>query len=181
MAAVRRRHHVRLTGSTFALALTAWLTAFGAVGGGEDRGSPSIVVEPGRYGPYYHLRLELTAPDIDFAGSDRHARSGGQFEIRLRRERFPVPAPNCRGTLILRMPWTPPGAPDAPAKIVAKRALLDRILALADAPGDAVTVVLELNPYVEVVRRVPLRLRLTQCNVFFRQAAGGYVAHTGPA
>ena len=180
MAALRRHHHVRLTGSTLALAVTAWLTALGAVvAGGAER--PSIAVQLGRYGPYYHLRLDLTAADIDFAASDRHVRSGGQFEIRLRRERFPVAAPDCRGTLILRMPWTPPDAPDAAAKIVAKQALLVRILALAGGGGDAVTVVLELNPYVEVISRAPLRLRLTQCNVFFRQAAGGYIAHTGPA
>ena len=134
-----------------------------------------------RHGPYYHLGLGLTAADIDFAGSDRRARAGGQFELRLRPERFPVPAPRCRGTLILRMPWTPPDAPNAAAKITAKEQLLARIRALAEGPGDVVTVVLELNPYVEVVSRAPLRLRLTQCNVFFRQAGGGYVDHTGPA
>ena len=78
------------------------------------------------------------------------------------------------------MPWTPPDAPAAAAKIAAKEHLLSRIRALADAPGDVVTVVVELNPYVEVVSRAPLRVQLTQCNVFFRQAAGGYVDHTGP-
>ena len=144
-------------------------------------GEPSIVVQPGRYGPYYHLALGLTAADVDFARSDRRARAGGLFELRLHRERFPVPAPHCRGPLILRMPWTPPDAPAAAAKIAAKEHLLSRIRALADAPADVVTVVVELNPYVEVVSRAPLRLQLTQCNVFFRQAAGGYVDHTGPA
>jgi len=156
--------------------VTAWLIT-------PTHGEPqsSIVVQPGRYGPYYHLRLGLTAADIDFAGSDRRARDGGQFELRLRPERFPVPAPRCRGTLILRMPWTAPDTPDAAAKIAAKERLLERLLALAQAPEDVVAVVLELNPYVEVVSRAPLRLRLTQCNVFFRQAAGGYVDRTGPA
>jgi len=138
------------------------------------------VIEPGRYGPYYHLRFGLTAADIDFSASDRTARSGGQFQLRLRPQRFPVPAPRCRGDLILRMPWTPPDVPDAAAKIAAKQQLLARIRALAEAPGEVVTVVLELNPYVEVVSRDPLRIQLTQCNVFFRQALGGYVDHTGP-
>jgi len=78
------------------------------------------------------------------------------------------------------MPWTPPDVQDADAKIEVKRQLLARIRALAEAPGDVVTVVLEMNPYVEVVSRDPLRLQLTQCNVFFRQAQGGYVDHTGP-
>jgi hypothetical protein len=145
-----------------------------------DEPGPSIVVQAGRYGPYYHLRFGLTAAAIDFAASDRRARSGGQFELRLRPEQFPVPAPHCRGTLILRMPWTAPDVPEAAAKIAAKQELLARIFALAQAPGAVVPVVLELNPYVEVVSRSPLRLRLTQCNVFFRQAFGGYVDHTGP-
>ena len=151
--------------------MTAWLGTPAPAAPGE----PSIAVHPGRYGPYYHLALGLTAADIDFTRSDRRARSGGLFELRLHRQRFPVPAPHCRGALILRMPWTPPDAPDAAAKIAAKEQLLARIMALAETPGDVVTVVLELNPYVEVVSRAPLRLQLTQCNVFFRQAAGGYV------
>jgi len=142
--------------------------------------APAISVQPGPYGPYYHLRFALTAAAVDLAASDRRVRSGGQFEIRLRPERFPVPAPHCRGNLILRMPWTAPYAPDAAAKIAAKEALLARILALAKSPDDVVTVVLELNPYVEVTSRDPLGLELTQCNVFFRQASGAYIDTTGP-
>jgi hypothetical protein len=140
---------------------------------------PVIAVNPGRYGPYYHLRFALTAAAIDFAASDRRARSGGQFELRLRPAHFPIPAPHCRSALILRMPWTAPNVPDATQKIAAKQALLKRIMALAQVPNAVVPVVLELNPYVEVMSRTPLRLQLTQCNVFFRHAAGGYVDDTG--
>src|SRR5215472_453345 len=82
-----------------------------------------IVVNKGPFGPYYHLRFNLRADAIDFAQSNRTARSGGQFEIRLRREMFPVPAPRCRGTIILRMPWTPPPTTDAKEKIAAKQEL----------------------------------------------------------
>ena len=98
------------------LVLTAWLAALDT-GIAHGEAGASVVVEPGRYGPYFHLRLGLTAADIDFAASDRRTRSGGQFELRLHRERFPVPAPHCRGTVILRMPWTPPDTPDAAAKM----------------------------------------------------------------
>jgi hypothetical protein len=140
----------------------------------------AIVVNPGRYGPYYHMRFVLTAAAIDFTASDRRARSGGQFELRLRPEHFPVPAPHCRSSLILRMPWTAPNVPEATKKIVAKQALLERILTLEQNPQAVVPVVLELNPYVEIVSSTPLQLRLTQCNVFFRQAVGGYVDDTGP-
>ena len=164
------------------MAAAVWLSAPALPASALVRGEPepSIVVQPGRYGPYYHMRFGLTAASIDFAASDRRARAGGQFELRLRPEVFPVPAPHCRGNLILRMPWTAPDAPDAAAKIAAKQSLLARIRALAQAPDDVVPVVLELNPYVEVISRNPLRLQLTQCNLFFRQASGGYVDRTGP-
>jgi hypothetical protein len=164
------------------VALAACLSASGSpepVRAGDAAG-PSLVVQASRYGPYYHMRFGLTAAAIDFAASDRRARPGGQFELRLRPEQFPIPAPHCRDALILRMPWTGPDVPDAAAKIAAKQALLARIVALAQVPNDIVPVVLELNPYVEVISRAPLRLQLTQCNVFFRQAFGGYVDRTGP-
>lgn len=140
----------------------------------------AVVVNPGRYGPYYHMRFVLTAAAIDFTTSDRRARSGGQFELRLRPEHFPIPAPHCRSSLILRMPWTAPNVPEATQKIVAKQALLERILTLEQDPNAVVPVVLELNPYVEIISSTPLRLRLTQCNIFFRHAFGGYVDDTGP-
>ncbi len=146
----------------------------------SPRTEGQIVVNPGRYGPYYHLRIELTAKAVDFASSDNAIRSGGQFEIRLRPEYFPVPAPKCRTSLILRMPWTAPETAEAKEKIETKKALLKRILALHKDSHATVPVVIELNPYVEVINRKPLRLRLTQCNVFFRQAFGAYVDHTEP-
>jgi hypothetical protein len=139
-----------------------------------------IVVNPGRYGSYYHLSLALKADVIEFAQSDRVARSGGQFELRLRREKFPVPAPNCRGPIILRMPWTSLQSVEAKKKIAAKEDLLKRIWALEKHPTEVLPVVIELNPYVEVVSNTPLKVQLTQCNVFFRDAYGAYVDDTGP-
>ena len=139
-----------------------------------------IVVNKGPFGPYYHLRFDLRADAIDFAQSDRTARSGGQFEIKLRREKFPVPAPRCRGDIILRMPWTSPLVSDAKEKIAVKQELLKWILELENRPDGVVPVVIELNPYVKVVTRAPLKLQLTQCNVFFRDAYGAYVDSTEP-
>ena len=148
------------------------------VAGGEA--GTKIVVNPGRYGSYYHIQYELTAAAIDYSKSDRLASSGGQFEIRLRPEYFPVPAPNCRGSLILRMPWTAPNTPKAAEKIAVKQDLLKRILAIEQNPDAVVPVVFELNPYVEIISRTPVQLQLTQCNIFFRNAFGGYVDYTGP-
>lgn len=183
MATIRQRQHLRLSGWVIGAGLTVGLSV-GILSGGpaaaSDRIRPTIVRHAGPSGPYYHMRFSLTAAAIDFAASDRQTKSGGQFELRLRPAHFPVPASDCRSTLILRMPWTDPTALDAKLHIAAKEALLVRISALAQAPQAVVAVVLELNPYVEVIRHKPLRLRLTQCNVFFRHAFGGYVDHTGP-
>jgi hypothetical protein len=181
MAAIHQRPHVRLIDQRWRLVAAIpflWLLGSSEIYSGAPDGQ--IVVNEGRYGPYYHLRLELTANAIYFAQSDRTARSGGQFEIKLRREMFPVPAPRCRGAIILRMPWTSPLATDVKEKIAAKQELLKRILELEKRSGGIVPVVIELNPYVKAVSRVPLKLELTQCNVFFRDAHGAYIDNTEP-
>jgi len=182
VAAIYQRQHLRLSGWVTRVGLAGLLSLYSPLLPALARGEtgPSIIMHAGRYNPYYHMHFELTAAAIDFAASDRQVRSGGQFELRLHPEHFPVPAPHCRSTLILRMPWTAPHVPAATDKIAAKQALLRRIWALAQAPNAIVPVVLELNPYVEVISRTPLRLQLTQCNVFFRHAFGGYVDTTGP-
>lgn len=142
--------------------------------------APPIVANPGRYGPYYHLRMVLTAESVRLGDSDRQVRDGGQFEIRLRPDHFPIPAPACSGALILRMPWSSSLTPGAAEKIQAKAAVLDRIRRLESNPGERVPVVVELNPYVRVTHTSPLRVALTGCNVFFRHALGGYVDHLEP-
>jgi hypothetical protein len=182
MAAVRQRPHVRLINKWLRLAVSV-LVFLGLLYASILRGGtsdPDIFLNKGRYGPYYHLRLALKAEAIDFAQSDRTAPSGGQFELRLRREKFPVPAPNCRGPIILRMPWTSPQAVEAKKKIAVKEDLLKRIWALEKYPNEALPVVIELNPYVKVVSHTPLKVQLTQCNVFFRDADGSYIDDTGP-
>jgi len=78
------------------------------------------------------------------------------------------------------MPWTSPQSVEAQKKIAAKEDLLKHIWALEMHPNEGLPVVLELNPYVEVVSRTPLKVRLTQCNIFFRDADGAYVDKTGP-
>jgi hypothetical protein len=176
MAAIHQRPHVRLIDKRWGLVVAIpflWLLSSSEIHGGAP--DAQIVVNEGRYGPFYHLRLELRADVIDFKQSDRAARSGGQFELRLRQEKFPVPAPNCRGSIILRMPWTSPQSVEAKKKIAAKEELLKRILALENNPNEVLPVVIELNPYVKVVGRRPLKVQLTQCNVFFRDAYGAYV------
>jgi hypothetical protein len=146
----------------------------------EAASGDGIVMNPGKYGSYYHLLFELNASVVDFQSSDRRPRTGGQFEIRIRPDKFPVSAPNCRGQLILRMPWTGPAVDNAKKKIAAKEALLKGILALQEDRDKSVSVVIELNPYVKIVSQDPLILELTQCNIYFRDAGGAYIEDTRP-
>jgi hypothetical protein len=176
MGTVRERQHLPVTILALVmLAMPAWSATQAA-----PVPAWSIVTNPGRYGPYYHVAFDLTAKSVKFAESDRHVRDGGQFEIRLRAGQFPIQAPACRDSLVLRMPWTSSAAPAAAEKIRTKDALLKRIRELESNRNDTVRIVVELNPYVRVVSRSPLRVELTGCNLFFRHASGGYVDHVEP-
>jgi hypothetical protein len=139
----------------------------------------TIFVNPGKYAQYYHMHINLIAKAIDFSKSDHAIKPGGQFEIRLRPELFPVTAPNCKGLIILRMPWTNPDSTNADRKIAVKNDLLERILSLKKSQN-SIPVSVELNPYMKIMSHEPLKVQLTQCNIFFRHANGGYIEHTGP-
>ena len=153
---------------------------------------PTIHALEGKYTRYYHLLLklhpqnfELTIPtdqrQPQYTTENRYEFSGnGQFEIFVRKEAFPVPAPKCERYIIVRMPGTAPSRADAARKLEQKRALFDALKELKNSGTGAYEVAIELNPYVQVVRRDPLQLELTECNVFFRQADGAYIDRVGP-
>jgi hypothetical protein len=129
----------------------------------------SLVVPPGYKDPIY--RTEDTAT---FDGS-------GLFEVYIRASEFPLPAPGCNGGwIILRMPATGYDASDIDTKVAAKRELWDRLQKMYTSKSGSIEVVIELNPYVRVVDAPASKLELEYCNVFFRQAYGGYVPYVGP-
>jgi hypothetical protein len=101
---------------------------------------------------------------------------GGQFEIRIAKEQFPIPAPHCKSNLILRMPWTDPALDNAATKVQSKRDLYNKIVSLAASSEQPLEVQLDLSPFVKEVSSEPLGLELTGCNVFFRHEAGAYVS-----
>jgi len=132
---------------------------------------------------YYHLALELTrdklierGPMIDADLGYRFS-DGGQFEVYVQPELPGVAAPGCPA-VTLRMPWSNPDSAEAARKVAAKQALFRQIEALRRGEGEAVPIVVELNPYLEGTPESGLRL--TQCLAFFRQAHGTYVPHDGP-
>ena len=153
---------------------------------------PAIYPSEGKYTRYYHLLLKLHPPDFEltvpadqrrprYTTENRYEFSeNGQFEIFLRKEAFPVPAPKCERYIIIRMPGTDPSSADAARKLGQKRGLFDALKELKNSAAGARDVAIELNPYVQVVRRDPPQLELTECNVFFRQADGAYIDRAGP-
>jgi len=98
---------------------------------------------------------------------------GGQFEVILNKNRFPISAPHCKGNIILRMPWSS----EEQGGIEKKYAVYQSLEKIQSGKKDKLTVTLELNPYVE---KSGNSYRLTQCNVFFRTAHGQYVNNTEP-
>jgi hypothetical protein len=148
------------------LALLSW-TSTSARASCKDH-----TVQPAR--GHFYLCYELTAAGIDFTPEPRFL-DGGQFEVRIPRDKFPIPAPKCRSSIILRMPWTDPKVEDTSAKVEDKRKLFDAVMALKAGGSQSVPIMIDLAPYVREVARDPLQLELTQCNVFFAQKAGAVV------
>ena len=113
-----------------------------------------IKVNSGKYSNYYHMKFELLSGQYEF-------NKGGQFEVFVPKEHFPIAAPNCNENIIIRMPYS-----ESETK---KRALFDSLSA-----SQTVSVTLELNPYINVLKTSPLEIELQYCNVFFRHRSGNY-------
>lgn len=126
---------------------------------------------------YYHLNYSLSKDNIyllDRLSQSQFHQSGGQFEIILVKEGFPVAAPNCKSNIILRMPWTNPNIKHSVELIDDKYRLYKKISQVVDEKSNAeIPVILELNPYIKLSND---KVQLTNCNVFFRHSKGAYVS-----
>ncbi len=142
-----------------------------------------IFISKGKYSDYYHINYTLTPDNTRLSLGDTRPNTfeseNGQFEVYLNKNQFPIVAPKCEHTIILRMPGTNPFGDNAQQSIDEKKTLFERIQSMLNTHSGAVEVVIELNPYVEKIRNNPLILQLTQCNVFFRQAQNRYVDNLG--
>lgn len=133
---------------------------------------------------YHHITLDLSTADLVQTPGlmDRdlayNLADGGQFEIYVRPGILPIEAPDCEAGLIVRMPWTNPDVLDAGDAIADKTALLAAFEALRDGRLESVRSTLELDPYL-ALNTSGQPQALTQCNVFFRHAAGRYIDHNG--
>lgn len=126
---------------------------------------------------YHHLQYSLAKENIVSATiftKEQFYINGGQFDVLIAKNKFPVAAPNCKSEIILRMPWTNSEheyfGPSIEKKYEVYRSILE---ILRRDEGKKLDVYIELNPYVGFRDG---KLQLTQCNVFFRHQEGRYVA-----
>lgn len=115
-----------------------------------------IKVNSGKYSNDYHMKFEQLSGHAEYGFN-----KGGQFEVIVSKEHFPITASRCKDNIIIRMPYS-----KSEAK---KHALFDTL-----AASKTVTVTLELNPYINVLKTSPLEIELQYCNVFFRHRSGDY-------
>jgi len=146
----------------------------------------TIYTSHGKYEDYYHIKFTLT-PDntllelngYDKYGASKYEFSNGLFEIFIPKDKFLIPAPNCREYIILRMPMTMDDVSQKEKFIAEKKYLFDRIKKMKEINSGKIDVVIELNPYIMVKSKEPLSIELTECNVFFRDAGGRYIDYVG--
>jgi len=125
---------------------------------------------------YLHMNFEITGKnllEIEDIKKNIFFSDGGQFQVYIKKSSFPISAPNCKGNIILRMPWSSKEQGGIDKKYAVYK-FLDKIKL---GEKDKLNVTLELNPYVKVSNN---SYKLTQCNVFFRTANGKYINNTKP-
>ncbi|KAF5419870.1 MAG: hypothetical protein C5S49_00030 [Candidatus Methanogaster sp.] len=89
----------------------------------------------------------------------------GQFEILIPKNRFPIPAPNCRKNIILRMPAVAPDAPDREKQMEFRWQIFRSLHDLIDNKVEHLEVFIASGPYMSVDKHgKPV---LQYCNAYF--------------
>lgn len=96
-------------------------------------------------------------------------RDWGQFEVLVPKERFPIPAPNCRKNVILRMPAVGPDAPDRERRVEWRWTLFRALHDLASGRIEEVETALLPGPYMKTDGSG--RPVLEYCNAYFNDKA----------
>lgn len=134
----------------------------GPKSGSKPKAKPELnnmvhyVVNNGKSGKsgalYYHLLFTLNTGNLtkfEVLSERQFKQNGGQFEVLLKEQSFPIAAPDCKSNIILRIPWVA-----GQLGLAQKYLLYKTIMALTDNQKGTVTVAIELNPYVKTDGRV---------------------------
>jgi hypothetical protein len=120
-----------------------------------------IKINKGIYASYYHMSHQFE-PGKYTLNLDDGFDKGGQFEVLVPKEYFPVPAPYCPKNILIRMPSS--------HNLEKKKSLYDLLM----RGSDKIDVVLELNPHFIGISTDPSELELLFCDVFFRHKDDDY-------
>jgi hypothetical protein len=88
----------------------------------------------------------------------------GQFEVRIPKKRFPIPAPNCRKNVILRMPGVPEKAQERDKQLEYRWRQFQSLHALSAGKVDHIEVRIASHPYMNTDKRG--RSTLRYCNAY---------------
>jgi len=132
------------------------MLALAAQGGAEERRSLAVVT----------LDKQSIAIIKPGGATTREAfeRDWGQFEVRIPKQRFPIPAPHCRKNVIFRMPGVVPSAPDREKQLAASWQQFQSMHQLAAGMLEQVEVAIASGPYMRRDRRG--RPVLQYCNAY---------------
>jgi len=129
---------------------------------------------------YHHLKYPLVKHNIvsvTMLTKEQFGINGGQFDVLINKDEFPVGSPKCKSDIILRMPWTNPEDSNFNELIEEKYFVYKSIVEIFNLKNiKLLNVYIELNPYVEIKDE---QFQLTQCNVFFRHSKGRYISKVG--
>ena len=92
------------------------------------------------------------------------AKDWGQFEFSVPRDRFPLPAPNCKGRIKIRLIALPPDAERRDTLLAERWSLLKDLRDVQAGRELAVDLTLDLAHYVQ--RQSDGTVRLKYCNAF---------------
>jgi hypothetical protein len=88
----------------------------------------------------------------------------GQFEVRIPKKRFPVPAPNCRKNVILRMPAVPEKAEERDKQLEYRWRQFQSLHELSAGKVDHLEVRIASRPYMKTDQHG--RSTLKYCNAY---------------
>lgn len=117
-----------------------------------------------------HVRLTAQdivaiAPEASIS-EEEFAKRWGQFELRIPKSRFPLAAPNCRSTIILRMPGRDPDAADSERQLRQRWDLFQSLWKIVAQKTGGLDAVLATSPYMRRPRQGGYELEY--CNAYFR-------------
>jgi hypothetical protein len=123
--------------------------------------------------PAPEITMNVTADDIvSISRSKEIPRSEfdndywGQFQVLIPKERFPVPAPNCKKNIILRMPGVAPDDPSRSAKLDARWNLFQSLYAVKEGKKESILVYVAPGPYMKTKKDGTRELEY--CNAFIK-------------